>query len=79
MPKLGKRIIGKSDTTPKGRALFVQRVTSRAIMPRRAETLKEAWRYKCDKIAASIPKRSATNIPIMIFTPCLFVVCVNLV
>ena len=33
MPKLGKRIIGKSDTTPNGRASFVQSVTSRATIP----------------------------------------------
>ncbi len=37
-------MMGKSETTPKGKALFVQSVTSKAIMPRSAETLKDASR-----------------------------------
>lgn len=67
MPKLGKRIIGRSETTPSGRALFVQSVTSKAIMPSRAETLKEAPRYTLAKIAAIMPKIRAMPTPRMIF------------
>ena len=44
MPKLGNKIIGSKDTTPIGKALFVHKVTRRAMMPSRTQTLKEALR-----------------------------------
>lgn len=44
IPKLGNKMIGSSDTTPIGKALFVHKVTKSAMIPSSMETFSEALR-----------------------------------